>query len=79
MRPPRLHPRHIRDPPPVRLGEALGGAGKKAAGVVITADPAHTAPAHLKRRGVGGVTMPSTITHIAYAGRESAKLKMLQV
>jgi len=62
-----------------QLGEALGGAGKKAAGVVVTADPAHKAPAHLKRRGVAGVTMPSTITHIAYAGREAAKLKMLQV
>jgi hypothetical protein len=47
--------------------------------VVVTADPAHKAPAHLKRRGVAGVTMPSTITHIAYAGREAAKLKMLQV
>ena len=61
-----------------RLGLALGGAGKKNAGVVVTAGPLVTAPKHLKKRGVAGVTMPSTITHCAYAGKEGSKLKMLQ-
>ena len=46
---------------------------------MVTAHPAHKPPAHLTRRAAAGVTMPSTITHIAYAGREAAKLKMLQV
>ena len=62
-----------------QLGLALGGQGKKAAGVVVTAEPAHPLPARLKKRGVGGVATPSTITHSAYVGKQSARLTMLQV
>jgi len=62
-----------------QLGLALGGQGKKAAGEVVTAEPAHPLPARLKKRGVGGVATPSTITHSAYVGKQSARLTMLQV
>lgn len=67
--------------PQVRRGIGLlvGGKGKHDAGAVVTAEPAHPAPASLKRRGVGAVTLPSTLSHTAYVGREAAKLLMLQV
>jgi hypothetical protein len=61
------------------LGLLLGGKGKSDAGVLVTADPAHPTPAYLKRRGVGSVTTPSTLTHSAYMGKEIAKLLMLRV
>lgn len=61
------------------LGMLLGGKGKNDAGIVVTAGPAHPTPAYLKRRGVGAVTMPSTLSHTAYMGKEAAKLLMLRV
>jgi hypothetical protein len=45
-----------------QIGALLGGHGKRAAGTVVTADPAHPPPASLKKFGVAGVQLPSTIT-----------------
>lgn len=62
-----------------RVGAMLGGDGKKAAGLVVTAAPAHPTPAHLKKYGVGGVQLPSTISHAAYRGKARSELSVLQV
>jgi hypothetical protein len=64
-----------------RLGALQGGteadATKQAAGVVVTAAPAHPIPKSVKRMGVGGVAMPSTIRHSAYLGKPAGLDQML--
>ena len=63
-----------------QLGLLVGGEGKKAAGVVVSAEPSHPPPAELRKRGVGGVSVPSTLRHTAYVGSsERATLMMLRV
>ncbi|KAL1519299.1 hypothetical protein AB1Y20_022826 [Prymnesium parvum] len=62
-----------------RIGALIGGDGKKGAGVVVTAAPAHPSPARLKKYGVGAVQIPSTISHSAYVGLPSGELSMLKV
>ena len=62
-----------------QIGALLGGKGKKDAGTVVSSEPAHPSPKALKRFGVGGVQLPSTIRHSAYVGRESALNQMLKL
>ena len=57
----------------------LGGRGKKDAGAVVTAAPAHPLPKGAKTFGVGGVSMPSTIKHSAYIGKPEALNQMLKL
>ncbi len=66
---------------PIRrgLGLLLGGDGKRGAGNVATASPLHPTSSSLRQRGVGGVTMPTTMVHSAYLGREDARLSVLRV
>jgi hypothetical protein len=45
--------------------------------VVVTAAPAHPIPKSVKRMGVGGVAMPSTIRHSAYLGKPAGLDQML--
>ena len=61
------------------IGAALGGVGKKSAGTVVTAGPAHPSPKSLKRFGVAGVQMPSTIRHSAYVGKPPALNQMFKL
>jgi len=61
------------------LGLLFGGKGKAFAGTVVTAGPAHPTPASFRRRGVGAVTLPSTLMHTAYSGRLDAKMLVLKV
>ena len=61
------------------IGAALGGDGNKSAGTVITAGPAHPSPKSLKRFGVAGVQMPSTIRHSAYVGKPPALNQMFKL
>jgi ATP-dependent helicase YprA (DUF1998 family) len=62
-----------------QVGVMLGGEGKKAAGIVVTTEPAHPPPKSLKRFGIGGVRLPSTIRHSAYLGRASALNQVLKL
>ena len=55
------------------------GGGKRDAGVVVTAAPAHPPPRSLAQRGVGNVRLPSTLSHSVYSGRAAARLVMLRV
>ena len=55
------------------------GGGKRDAGVVVTAAPAHPPPRNLAQRGVGNVRLPSTLSHSVYSGRAAARLVMLRV
>jgi len=61
-----------------QIGSLLGGgATKRAAGLVVTTGPVHPGPRTLKKFGVGGVTMPSTIKHSAYLGKPAGLDQML--
>ena len=62
-----------------QIANLVGGEGKKAAGEIATASPAHPGPATLKKHGVAGVQIPSTITHACYVGKERAEMRLLQV
>jgi Lhr-like helicase len=62
-----------------QIALVLGGSGKRDAGTVVTAAPAHPAPRTLKAFGVGGVRLPSTIRHSAYIGKPRALNQMLQL
>jgi len=62
-----------------RVAALLGRTAKKEAGVLVTTEPAHPPPRGLKKFGVGGVQMPSTIRHSAYVGRPEGLEQMLQL
>ncbi len=62
-----------------QLASLIGGAGKRSAGTVVTADPAHPPPKALKPFGVGGVMLPSTMRHSAYFGKQTSVVRMLQL
>lgn len=62
-----------------QLGVIAGGQGKRAAGAVVTAQPAHPPPASMKGFGVADVRMPSTIRHSAYFGKPAALNQMIKL
>jgi len=64
-----------------QIAEMMGmpEKGKKAAGRVVTADPAHAPPKEYKAFGIASVRMPGTIKHKAFRGTPEGLASLLQV